>query len=885
MNGFSKILLGLLGLVTWGVPGAAAEPDWATLQQQFRQLPVEARRLTGPLFWLHGDESRQRLEMYVEKVAEGGNGCFTAESRPHVDWLGKGWYRDLDICLQAAKKYQLKMWIFDEKWWPSQGIGGMVPPRYAAKRLAAEAVEVEGPRTFEADGHSGQRYIATVAGRCANAAGKIDGGSLLDLAQQITDGKLRWQVPAGKWKIMKFSHVQAPGLGQHGGKQLSVDGASKDCVDWFLQTVYQPHYDRFKDEFGKTIPGFFYDEPETRGDWGTELNRVLAEWGVDWKKAYVAYKFQLAGEEQAAARYQYLDAFADTWGRTMYGGITTWCHAHGVKSMGHFMEHASLYVHPDFCAGDMMRLQGYSDMGGIDAVFAQFVMGQRDSRNPPVWQTPKLASSISHVFGKPDDVAMVEIFGARGQDLTYREMKWWTDHMQVSGVNYTIPHSFNPRAPYDSDCPPYFYNGGYEPRWPLYRIYADYTSRLSLLLSGGRHVCPVAILFGGNTLQVGKMITPEAFTTAVQDAVFDCDWLPFSVLESPAAKIDAQQLALYGERYRVLVVPPVEVIPHPTLAKVKSFLDAGGIVVGYGLLPTQSATIGKTSADIAALRTAIWGDNPACGTAACRTNAAGGRAYYLPETPTAQQVAAALADAGVAPVLGVFDGDTSGWLHALHRVKSGRDVFLVCNQNHEGDARRFTFRVCAPGVPECWDPMRNECLSIPYRRTSPNVAEFSLSLEPNESVLLVFQPQQRSLPVRLDSNTPMAREPIAVVRDPARPPAREAASPGRQSRDKQAPPNKRQTRSPLVADPFHGRCTIPGDLDLARYRVYLEVDELPLPELSAAVTVNGAFAGGMIGKPFRLNVDQHLKPGENTIGIVPVAPKSARLVFYAKGAA
>ena len=86
-------------------------------------------------------------------------------------------------------------------------------------------------------------------------------------------------------------------------------------------------------------------------------------------------------------------------------------------------------------------------MGAIDAVFTQFAMGKRVTYDAPTWQTPKLASSISHVFGKPDDVTMVEIFGARGQDLTYPEMKWWADHMQVSGVNFLIPHSFNPRSP------------------------------------------------------------------------------------------------------------------------------------------------------------------------------------------------------------------------------------------------------------------------------------------------------------------------------------------------------------------------------------------------------------------------------------------------------
>ena len=206
------------------------EPE--TLETQFRELPMEARRLTGPLFWMHGDanETKERLEGYLEKVAEGGNGCFTAESRPHSDWLGPRWYKDLDICLQKAKALDLKMWIFDERWWPSQSIGGKVPPRYAAKSLVAEAVNAEGAKVFEADGYNGKRYIAAVAGRL-NAQKEIEGASLLDLAPFIKEGKLRWKAPAGKWQVIKFSHKQAPGLGQRGGKELSVDGASRDCTE------------------------------------------------------------------------------------------------------------------------------------------------------------------------------------------------------------------------------------------------------------------------------------------------------------------------------------------------------------------------------------------------------------------------------------------------------------------------------------------------------------------------------------------------------------------------------------------------------------------------------------------------------------------------------
>ena len=44
--------------------------------------------------------------------------------------------------------------------------------------------------------------------------------------------------------------------------------------------------------------------------------------------------------------------------------------------------------------------------------------------------------------------------------------------------------------------------------------------------------------------------------------------------------------------------------------------------------------------------------------------------------------------------------------------------------------------------------------------------------------------------------------------------------------------------------------------------------------------VNGVAAGGVIGKPSRLDITSHVKAGENTIEIEPLAPKAARIVFY-----
>jgi hypothetical protein len=846
-------------VVFLSLAGLCAQP----LEPSFRDLPGSARRLTGPLFWLHGDESPEHLNRILDKVAEGGNGSFTAESRPHKDWLGEGWYRDLGVCLDAAKRHDLQMWIFDEDWWPSQTVGGKVPVERAAKVLAATAVAVAPGGAYESGFPAHPNFVALLAGRLAGD-GAVDASSLVDLSPFAAHGKVVWTPPpgSGDWQVMEFRWETAPRLKQ--GKRYAIDGMSPDCVDWYLQTVYQPHYDRFGKDFGGTIPGYFYDEPETPGDWGTGLADTFKKTGVDWMSAFVAWKFKLSGEAQDAAFYQYAEARAETWGRVTYGGLSDWCRKRGVISIGHFMEHGKLYFNPSYCAGDMMRLQKYSDMGGIDLVCRQMYPGQRPH---DIYQTPKLGSSISHVYGKHDDIAMCEIFGGYNQELTYPQMKWLCDQHQLRGINFMIPHSFNPRAPKDKDYPPYFYNGGFEPRFALYRVWADYSSRLSLMLTGGRHVCPVAVLFSGNARQVGAYTTPEDLTTALQDSLYDCDWLPFERFEDAITRIENGELLLHGERYRVLVVPPAEAMPYTTLAKVKEFFDAGGIVLGYGRLPEKSLTPGKSRAEITALRQAIWGNPAKPGAALCQRNDRGGRSYFLPEIPTPEQIAMAMNDAGVPPLVRVLAGETSHWLHALRRVdREGRDIVFLANQNTNGGARKFSLLI--PGVvgaPEVWDAMNGEITSIPSRQMKDGVA-VELTLEPMESVLLRFGGSE-TRPPRLGPDA-KPRAVITAQKDGAAPPV-------------EYPVPADGQKSPCAGTAFQGFIEMPSDA-LVRDRRAILVCEMDagVPEDAAAVRINGAHAGGWIGKPYRLDVTRFLKPGRNTLRIEPFPVSGVTLEIH-----
>ena len=60
-------------------------------------------------------------------------------------------------------------------------------------------------------------------------------------------------------------------------------------------------------------------------------------------------------------------------------------------------------------------------------------------------------------------------------------------------------------------------------------------------------------------------------------------------------------------------------------------------------------------------------------------------------------------------------------------------------------------------------------------------------------------------------------------------------------------------------------------------RVYLACDDVE-GEKSAAVTVNGAFAGGFIGRPYRLDVTKSVKAGANALETKPFRLKKPRIV-------
>ena len=171
--------------------------------------------------------------------------------------------------------------------------------------------------------------------------------------------------------------------------------------------------------------------------------------------------------------------------------------------------------------------------------------------------------------------------------------------------------------------------------------------------------------------------------------------------------------------------------------------------------------------EIASLREAIWGDASLPATRVRKRSPAGGLSFLLPEKPSPEEIQEALSGfAEVHPALEVVEGETNHWLHVLHRVKAGRDVFLVCNQNSDGKAERFRFRIRADGVPECWDAMRNAIEAVPFERTartSSSRCRSSLS----RACSWCSSPRSAPCPGGTSPRPSLRRLPIPVVREAA----------------------------------------------------------------------------------------------------------------------
>lgn len=578
-----------------------------------------------PFFWLHG-EAEDLLVREVEKIQEAGIRSMCLESRTHEDFVKDGWWRDLDIILREAKKRGMTVWVLDDKHFPTGYAAGLVAEKYPERRkwhLVQRHVDVMGPASgallvdAEGDPAAERSLVGVVACRRTGAGEEMD-GKPVTLTDRVRGGLLYWDVPPGCWRVF-FLYRSREGASLPDYIHM-IDERS---VDVLIEAVYEPHYRRYKEEFGKTFAGFFSDEPcfgntvvDNHGlnpywynltvgtpylalPWRDDmLERLSRELGEDALPLLPALWYPM-GEKTARMRLAYMDAVTKLYRDCFSRRLGDWCRQRGVQYIGHIIEDMNCSTCMGGGAGHYFRALDGQDMAGIDVVLHQILPGFSDYTHTAEcygglldpaffdYVLAKLAASLSHVQPRMKGRAMCEMYGAYGWGEGVPMMKWLTDHMLVRGINHFVPHAFTPVYP-DPDCPPHFYAGGHNPQYRDFGLLMTYANKMAHLLTGTRPVVSAALLYHAEAeWSGGEFHYVQEPAKALYDAQLDYHILPADVLAK--ATVEDGLLRVEDMRYPCLIVPYAAVLPAAVLEELLRLAADGADIVFAGGAPRQSA--------------------------------------------------------------------------------------------------------------------------------------------------------------------------------------------------------------------------------------------------------------------------------------------------------
>ncbi|MEH7492605.1 glycosyl hydrolase [Neobacillus niacini] len=588
-----------------------------------------------PFFWQHGEEEAV-LREYMQAIHSAGIGAVCVESRPHPDFCGPKWWRDMDIILEEAKKRDMKVWILDDSHFPSGYANGAIEkadPEFCRQSVYCQSVDVFGQGTvakinveelihpvFEET--MIEKYI--LAGKphrqfdddqlLAVSAIRVDSNEFstpIDLTGLVKDGDLEWQVPKGKWKI--YISCITRNAGYHRSYINMLD--EKSCRV-FIDAVYEPHFSHYKEEFGKTIAGFFSDEPELGNDhlyamgktlgtdmdlpWGSEMEQELKDrLGEAWKLLLpLLWENDIDDNTTARVRYAYMDAVTRLVEKNFSMQIGNWCREHGVEYIGHLIEDNNQHSRLGSSLGHFYRGLSGQDMSGIDDIGGQvYPQGEDLQERTPLgyvndgefyhYALGKMGASLGAIDPLKKGRTMCEIFGNYGWSEGVQLEKYLADHFMVRGVNHFVPHAFSPKEYPDPDCPPHFYAGGNDPQFRHFGSLMRYMNRVCELISDGHHIAPVAILYHGEAEWTGNCMLMQKPARKLADRQIDYDIVPtdvFAEKERYKTKLD-KELTINTQQYKALVIPCAQFISAALAESITVLHDSGFPVVFLEVLP------------------------------------------------------------------------------------------------------------------------------------------------------------------------------------------------------------------------------------------------------------------------------------------------------------
>lgn len=703
---------------------AAAEVVIDTLEEGFL-APPDACKPWAYWWWVYGNVTRESITRDLEGMkAKGFGGLLLFDARGYhdhiapppsrLDFMSPQWRELVQFSMQEAQRLGLEMSVN-----LSSCAGTLTGPwpvgNDAPKQLVWDTMPVTGPKSWEGPVPSGQwdspHEVALLAARHATQPDDTQlVVEVLDLADHVTDGTLKWQVPAGQWTVIRFAATLVP------GRDHDVDILDADAVERHFQRMGGRLLQDAGSAAGSTLTHLY----------NVSWEGVAAAWSlglVDEFKQRRGYDLRdflpvLAGltVESPAISQRFLRDFqqtlAESFMENFYGRTQQLCHAAGLQwhseSGGPWDRKLPIFAHADQLAF----------LGRTDMPQGEFWHPYRPLNRP--------VAMAAHIYGKQRAATEAFTHMTRHFSVYPELLKPSADRAFCEGINHFIWHTFS-ASPSEFGLPGIHYWAGshLNPNvtwWEQSGDFLTYLARCQFLLQQGLYVADVCVYTGDAPYQHwGRGEKWSTEPSLVLGRGYAYDLINTEVLLQ-RLNVQGDRLVLPGGMsYRALVVDlEQEELPPAALRRILELAEAGATIILGSRQPQRATGLSNypnCDQQVRELTTRLWQE--------------------LAQSEHASSPGKVLRGENLDELLrshGVL-ADFEGPFDYVHRRGEQADIYFVAGAGRGECVFRVTDR-----EPELWDPVSGGIRdAVQCRRAPDGRTVVPLELPANGSVFVVFR--------------------------------------------------------------------------------------------------------------------------------------------------
>jgi len=549
-----------------------------------------------------------------------------------------------------------------------------------------------------------------------------------DITDKVdADGNIRWQVPEGKFVIMRFGYTGTGirvSTNSPGGGGLAIDYLSKEAFDLQYDNTAGKLLRNLKQAGSKSLR-YLHDDSWELGatNWTSHFDKLFKE---ENGYSIIPYLPILTGriiESRDASNrflYDFRRTIADLIWENHYKRFSDRAHADG------------LGIHPEGGGPHPAPIDALKNLGINDIPMGEFWNRATTHRVAPESRLfVKQAASAAHTYGKR--FAQAEGATSIGphweEDFAY--LKPTFDRVYCEGLNRLVLHTFT-HSPEEAGIPgnEYFAGTHFNPNvtwWKQAPAFLTWNSRLSLMLSQGLFVGDVCFYYGDNT---PNQVPLKHIIEGLGEG-YDYDVCNTEVILDRMTTRDGKIYLPDGMSYEVLALPDRTGMTPEVISKLEKLVKEGAVI----LCPKPTTSVGlrgnrDAMEKVKKIADAMWRKADAV--------SAGKISYGKGAIYAGENIKDVLLEKGIQPDFSYKSNKPEAFIDYIHRKTDSADIYYVVNRNERPEYFNASFRVESK-TPELWNPVNGAIIDCPVFSLEKGKISMPVFLEPFGSVLVVFR--------------------------------------------------------------------------------------------------------------------------------------------------